>query len=130
LVDIKNFTVDYDKKYVKEISFNQTTNSDGVSTFNVLADSRYVITKLMGFLRVRIPADKNDIDFKREFFKVAVDVQKLLSGDANFLVKMIAKFMLESCDRKVEFPLAKVRPIFLRQLPICLLIRAYIGSTT
>jgi hypothetical protein len=110
LVDIKNFTVEYDKKYVKEISFNQTTDRDGISTFNVLIDSRYVITKMIWFLRVRIPADRTDVEFKREFFRVAVDVQKLLSGDANFLVKMIAKFIVESFDRKVEFPLAKVRP--------------------
>jgi hypothetical protein len=110
LVDIKNFTVEYDKKYVMEISFNQTTDRDGISTFNVLIDSRYVITKMIWFLRVRIPADRTDVEFKREFFRVAVDVQKLLSGDANFLVKMIAKFIVESFDRKVEFPLAKVRP--------------------
>jgi hypothetical protein len=109
LVDIKNFTFSYDKKYVKELVVNHTVDSNGVSTFNGLVDNRYVITKLIGFLRVRIPEDQNDKEFKRDFMKVSVDVEKLLSGQANFIVKLIAKIVLESCDRKVEFPVAKVR---------------------
>jgi hypothetical protein len=108
LVDVKNFNFNYDKKYLKEFNVNRTVDSDGVSHFNILADTRYVITKLMGFLRVRIPAEKNDKDFKKEFLKLAVDVEKLLSGQANVLMKMIGKMVLDACDRKVEFPLAKV----------------------
>jgi hypothetical protein len=103
---------------VKELTVNHTVDSNGVSTFNGVVDPRYIITKLIGFLRVRIPENQNDKDFSREFMKVSVDVSKLLNGQANFLVKMIAKIVLESCDRKVEFPLAKVRSTMIASISI------------
>jgi hypothetical protein len=96
---------------MKELTINHTVDSNGVSIFNVVSDTRFVITKMIGFLRVRIPADQNDKEFTREFMKLSVDVEKVLGGQANFLIKMIARMMLDSCDRKVEFPLAQVRSI-------------------
>jgi hypothetical protein len=107
LVLIKNITISYDKKYVKELSFNQTVEN-GRSMFNAVIDTRYVITKLIGYVKVRIAENREDRNFKREFLRLAVDVEKLLSGQANFLMKIVAKTVLDSCDRTVQFPLAKV----------------------
>jgi hypothetical protein len=68
-----------------------------------------VLTKLIAFGRVKIPQGWDDLEFKREFMRVMVDIEKLLSGrKTSLIIKIVTKFILSACDRKVQFPLAKV----------------------
>jgi hypothetical protein len=68
-----------------------------------------VLTKLIAFGRVKIPQGWDDLEFKREFMRVMVDIEKLLNGrKTSMIIRIIANFVLSACDRKVQFPLAKV----------------------
>jgi hypothetical protein len=94
---------------VKQFNLNQTINKNGKSTFNSIVEPRVVITKLLVYVKVNIPQAWGDTSFKREFMSMVVDVEKVLKGEqTTFLVRVVSKMMIDSCDRKIQFPLAKV----------------------
>jgi hypothetical protein len=93
------------------MSIKQSLDDKGRTVFNAVLNSRFDLTKMLVYIRARIPLGWDDPDFKREFLRTMIDVEKLLSGrKTSLIVKIVAKFILSACDRKIQFPLVKVRP--------------------
>jgi hypothetical protein len=87
------------------------TNNEGVRSFtaNLVVNVSAVINKIWAYGTIRIPENKDDKNFRKEFTKMVVDVEKALKGaQNNFLVAKIAELTLKTADREIKFPLEKV----------------------
>jgi hypothetical protein len=57
-------------------------------TFNISA----VINKILAYVTIKTPESKDDKNFRKEFMKIVVDVEKAFRGlQNNFLISTIAK---------------------------------------
>lgn len=68
-----------------------------------------VVERIFFYVRVNIPEDQNDKDFRKEMFRFTFDVAKLFKDDyTNFMSKIIMERLLETIDFEPKFPFKKV----------------------
>lgn len=58
---------------------------------------------------IKVPADKNDKHYQKEFYRTTADMKKLLSGiEASFVAKVVMENFRKSVDFELKFPFQKV----------------------
>lgn len=107
-----SFRADSNKAFVEfQVAF--THNSKGQSLVNVTFINHVNVTKLIGYVSLRVPEDKNDRVYNRELIKTVVDMEKLLSGlQSNPVVKGYADSLVKFVDFKVALPFRPVSLIY------------------
>lgn len=69
-----------------------------------------VIDRIVLYLRVNVPETSNDKDFKKELFRITIDIAKLFGdGYTNFVSKIILERLRDTIDFEPKFPFKKVR---------------------
>lgn len=62
---------------------------------------------------MNMPDDKNDDEYKREFFKTSIDAQKILKGIyGNYVTESIMENFVKSINFDTKFPIKKVKKRF------------------
>jgi hypothetical protein len=96
-------------------NFSFKLHNDGVTdtVFNIRQEFFTVVKKIWAHVKVNVPANDNDINYSVDFFKTSVDAEKFLKGvKGNYVLKVYADAFFNSADRKIEFPLQKVKTNF------------------
>lgn len=92
---------------------NLTTKltNDGVhdSVINATLETFSTFGKMTMIIRLNIPLNDQDNEYRREFFKTSVDVGKFFQGvQTNFVVKTFSDVFLKSADFEPKLPFPKV----------------------
>lgn len=94
-------------------------------SFNITIDSYVVVGKGLVYLKIKVPENKNDKRFRKEWLKTVIDIEKAINGKFNnFLVSLWAdevfkkcEFSNKPCKNALKFPLPKVNfIIYLRKI--------------
>lgn len=68
-----------------------------------------VLEKVMNYVKVYVPIDDNDKEFRKEYFKTSIDISRLLKGvQGNFLVQVFMENFLTALSPIPSFPMKKV----------------------
>lgn len=72
---------------------------------NVTMVSHVTITKMVAYVSVRFPENKNDREYRREVVRTVVDVEKVLKGmQSNPIVKGYVDDLLKYADFDINLP--------------------------
>ncbi|CRK89138.1 CLUMA_CG002899, isoform A [Clunio marinus] len=97
--------IDFDKN-ITNISF--ALGNDGVhaTVLNVTFENFGDLTKIKLYVGVSFPENSNDQSYKREFFRTALDLEKMSSGVyGNSIVEMITRNIFKTSN--ITMPLKK-----------------------
>lgn len=68
-----------------------------------------VINKVIVKVSINIPEDNSDKNFRREFFRTSIDVEKIFDGiQGNFASRAFMENFYKSIDFEPKMPLEKV----------------------
>jgi hypothetical protein len=105
---MKDFNYTLNEKFLK---FNYTLYNDEIHsyaldfTLNLLA----AVTKLLVYVKIRIPEDEHDKNFSKEIIRTVVDVERTLNGtNRNLFVAKVAEGLSKGALKMLKFPLKKV----------------------
>lgn len=85
--------------------------NDGIHSFslNFTAQTFVGITKIWIYMKINFPEDENDKNFRKEFIRTVINVEKALNGrSGNFLTNKIGESFMKSSNFELKFPLKKV----------------------
>lgn len=91
---------------------NYTLINDGIHPYslNVTIETLAVITKLLIYIKIRVPENENDENYQREFISTVIDVEKALRGlQKNSIVNKLIENSLKTSDVELKFPIKKVK---------------------
>lgn len=109
IVYIDRVTKDFNPKVLIDFTVEYTHNSNGDAVVNVTIVSVVTITKLLAYGQVRLPENKDDREYRREFIRTVFDVTKTLNGSqSNFLVKFFCDNVMKYADFEMKFPVGPV----------------------
>lgn len=95
----------------KFANFSVTYVSNGVQDIilNVTVENKSLIRKLVGYAKIMLPESPDDNEFKKEFFRVTIDHEKLLKGAfGGFIMRTFMENVKSSLDTEIKFPVKKV----------------------
>lgn len=79
------------------------------TTVNMTLELFAFVTKMMTNLRLALPESGGDKDYRREFFKVTIDMNKFFKGNSgNFMSNALMENFNKSIDFEPKFPMKKV----------------------
>lgn len=79
------------------------------SIMNVTIEFKEVTQKLTAILTMNVPESENDQNYRREYFKSSVDVEKIFDGKfGSFIVKSFMENFIKSMEFVPKFPFEKV----------------------
>lgn len=83
------------------------------TTLNAICELFEDFEKLRATLKVNIPENRNDINYRRQLLTTSFDGEKLYNGTSgNFFLKYIIDLYLNSLDFVPKFPFKKVNIIY------------------
>lgn len=88
--------------------------NDGVHSYSLtgVAETFGVITKVLIYVKIKVPQNEKDKSYQRELIRTIVDVEKALKGiHGNIFTKTIYESIVKSFDFEVKLPLQKVTVI-------------------
>jgi hypothetical protein len=92
------------------MNYSMITDEIHSSSCNMSFETLNVIVKLLVYVKIRIPENENDKNFRKEVVRTVVNVEKAMKGaHHSFFVGKIVETFANSCDREIKFPLKKVR---------------------
>lgn len=108
VVYINRVTKEVDSKF-GDIKIVYTHNAKGDSVTNATFMTLCNITKMMVYMKLAVPENKNDREYKRELVRTVIDAEKIYKGShSNFLVKIFFDCVLKYADFEFKLPLAPV----------------------
>lgn len=87
------------------------TFNDGAhdTIFNATFQTFFRIDKMTVNIKINVPLDKTDREFKKQMFSTSLDAGKALKGiGGNFVVNLMAEGFLKSFDVVPKFPMEAV----------------------
>jgi hypothetical protein len=105
---VKDLKISPNKSIVK---INYTMHNNGVSSFtvNMTFETLEVFAKMWVYFTVRIPQDKNDNAYQKEYLKTVIDVEKAVRGiQNNFVVSLLMNSFTRAGEEPMKFPMMKV----------------------
>lgn len=98
------------------ITLAYTHNERGSAIMNFTFEFKVTVLKILLYIKMSIPENENDSQYKRELLRTVIDVEKVFKeSEATFMVKAVINDIRKFMDFKVKFPLLPVR-YFLRGL--------------
>lgn len=79
------------------------------SLIDIRVETYDVIERIFLYMRLNVPENSNDKDFKKELFRFTFEVAKLFKdGYTNFMSKILMERLRETVDFELKFPFKKV----------------------
>jgi hypothetical protein len=105
-----NFHLFHSNKDIANATFSYRNDESGIK-LNLTLEIFKVLEKVRANLKVRLPMDENDQNYKNEFFQTSIDVEKMFKNiHGNFMIKMVTEPYFKSLEnQKYSFPIVKVR---------------------
>jgi hypothetical protein len=61
------------------------------------------------YLKMKVPQDESDKAYQKELVKTVLDIEKAFKGSLNnSFIAILIKDLVESSERELKFPMAKV----------------------
>jgi hypothetical protein len=90
---------------VANFSFVSCNDEQGIQV-NVTMQLKKPLKSWFCYVRLTIPEDKNDQNYRRELFKTSVDVEKTVKNmDGTFIAKLFLEQILTVADFEFKFPI-------------------------
>lgn len=106
---IDKLKTDVDKTLIN-ITFDYTSDKVHELMIDVTLETFATLEKLVIYLKVSVPEDENDFQFKKEKLKTVFDISKLVRGMyGNPLIKTFLETFLKSANVTAAFPIKAVR---------------------
>lgn len=86
--------------------------SDGIQdlVLNITAENKFVFQKLIGYLKIYMPENPGDKEFKKEYLRMTIDHEKLLNGVfGGFVMRAFMENVKSSLNEDIKFPIKKVK---------------------
>lgn len=88
---------------------NFIVNSENEFVINVTTQYYVDVLKVWLTIKIDLPEDENDKNYRREYFKTSIDCEKLAKGiHGNYMIKGLAEQYLKHIDFELKFPMKKV----------------------
>lgn len=108
LIYIDRFTNECNSR-TGNISIAFTHDKEGQSVTNVTICMFVTIEKLRVYIKINLKENQNDREYRREFIRTIIDVEKLTKGiQKNKMVKGFMEDLMKSMECKLIFPLKPV----------------------
>lgn len=93
---------------------NYTLQNDGIHPYviNYTVETLAVFTKMLVYIKVKVPSNENDQNFQKEVINTVVDVEKAFKGiQNNFIIAKVFENIIKSSNLEIKYPLRKVRKV-------------------
>lgn len=108
IISIDRYTLDFNKQFTNW-STSFTHNEHRNAVVNLTLETYQPMTKLLIYVKCNLAQNKNDQEFKWQFFKTIYNAEKVANeAQTNFLVGAFVQNVRKFTDFKLQFPLKAV----------------------
>lgn len=108
VIYINHIKSDFNPKLLN-FTISYANQSNGGSITNATFQTLVNITKMLVYVTMKTPENKNDREYRHEIFRSVVDVDKVFKGSqSNPVIRSFAGSILKSADFEVNLPLRPV----------------------
>lgn len=105
---MREYNIDPNKSVVK-VNYSLFSGGSASYSMNITYDLQVVIASLTVYIKVKIPEDEHDLQFRKEIVRTVMDVRKAMEGaNRNFLIARFTENVKKAFGRDIRFPLKKV----------------------
>jgi len=106
IVDQTAINCDYE---LANLTFKAYNDGAHDTVFNATLQTFFRIDKMTVYIKVNLPLDDNDREYKKQIFSTSLDAEKALNGvGGNFINNLFAEGPLKSFEPVPKFPMDPV----------------------